>query len=70
MPRTGAQTGDLVFFGADKARVVNDALGALRIKVGQDLGLVGALVDPEDVVVVSPAPGHQVPSGGSDVDAA
>jgi len=40
MQRTGAQTGDLVFFGADKARVVNDALGALRLKVGQDLGLV------------------------------
>ena len=40
MQRTGAQTGDLVFFGADKARVVNDALGALRIRVGQDLGLV------------------------------
>ena len=40
MERTGAQTGDLVFFGADKARVVNDALGALRLKVGQDLGLV------------------------------
>jgi len=42
MDRTGAQTGDLVFFGADKARVVNDAIGALRIKVGQDLGLVEA----------------------------
>jgi aspartyl-tRNA synthetase len=40
MERTGAQTGDLVFFGADKARVVNDALGALRLKVGEDLGLV------------------------------
>jgi aspartyl-tRNA synthetase len=40
MERTGAQTGDLVFFGADKARVVNDALGALRLKVGQDLGMV------------------------------
>jgi aspartyl-tRNA synthetase len=40
MQRTGAQTGDLMFFGADKARVVNDALGALRIKVGQDLGMV------------------------------
>ncbi len=37
--RTGAQTGDLVFFGADKAKVVNDAIGALRLKVGQDLGL-------------------------------
>jgi aspartyl-tRNA synthetase len=42
MQRTGAQTGDLIFFGADKARVVNDALGALRLKVGQDLGLVAA----------------------------
>jgi aspartyl-tRNA synthetase len=40
MARTGAQTGDLVFFGADKAKVVNDALGALRLKVGQDLGMV------------------------------
>jgi aspartyl-tRNA synthetase len=38
--RTGAATGDLVFFGADKARVVNDALGALRLKVGQDLEMV------------------------------
>ena len=38
--RTGAKTGDLIFFGADKARVVNDALGALRVKVGQDRGLV------------------------------
>ncbi|UZD55680.1 aspartate--tRNA ligase [Caldimonas aquatica] len=34
MKRTGAQTGDLIFFGADKAKVVNDALGALRVKVG------------------------------------
>jgi aspartyl-tRNA synthetase len=40
LERTGAQTGDLVFFGADKAKVVNDALGALRLKVGQDLGMV------------------------------
>jgi aspartyl-tRNA synthetase len=40
MERTGAQTGDLVFFGADKAKVVNDALGALRLKVGEDLGLI------------------------------
>ncbi|WP_006787176.1 aspartate--tRNA ligase [Thiorhodospira sibirica] len=37
--RTQAQEGDLIFFGADKAHVVNDALGALRIKVGVDLGL-------------------------------
>jgi aspartyl-tRNA synthetase len=40
MEHTGARTGDLVFFGADTAKVVNDALGALRLKVGQDLGLV------------------------------
>jgi aspartyl-tRNA synthetase len=40
MERTGARTGDLIFFGADRAKVVNDALGALRLKVGQDRGLV------------------------------
>jgi aspartyl-tRNA synthetase len=40
LERTGAADGDLVFFGADRARVVNDALGALRLKVGHDLGLV------------------------------
>ena len=40
MQRTGAKTGDLIFFGADKARVVNDALGALRVKVGEDRGMV------------------------------
>ena len=32
--RTGAQNGDIIFFGADKAKVVNDAIGALRIKIG------------------------------------
>jgi aspartyl-tRNA synthetase len=40
MARTGAVAGDLVFFGADKAKVVNDALGALRDKLGADLGLL------------------------------
>ncbi|MDE2219606.1 MAG: aspartate--tRNA ligase [Gammaproteobacteria bacterium] len=40
LERTGAADGDLVFFGADRARVVNDALGALRLKVGHDLQLV------------------------------
>jgi len=40
LERTGAQDGDLIFFGADSAKVVNDALGALRLKVGQDLKLV------------------------------
>ncbi|HBQ90149.1 aspartate--tRNA ligase [Alcaligenes aquatilis] len=34
MERTGAQNGDLIFFGADKAKIVNDAIGALRIKIG------------------------------------
>ncbi len=40
MARTGAQNGDLVFFGADKARVVNESLGALRVRLGEDRGLV------------------------------
>ena len=40
LERTGAKTGDLIFFGADKANVVNDALGALRLRVGEDRGLV------------------------------
>jgi len=34
MRRTGARNGDLIFFGADKAKIVNDAIGALRVKVG------------------------------------
>jgi len=34
LARTGAQSGDLIFFGADKAKVVNDAIGALRVKIG------------------------------------
>ena len=34
LERTGAAAGDLIFFGADKARIVNDALGALRVKIG------------------------------------
>ena len=40
LTRTAAQSGDLIFFGADKANVVNDALGALRAKIGVDRGLV------------------------------
>ena len=39
MEATGARDGDLVFFGADKAKVVNDALGALRLKIGHERGL-------------------------------
>jgi aspartyl-tRNA synthetase len=38
--RTGAQNGDIVFFGADKGKVVNEALGALRVKVGHEKGHV------------------------------
>ena len=40
LERTGAQNGDLIFFGADKTKVVNDALGALRIKIGHEKGYV------------------------------
>ncbi len=40
LQRTGAVDGDLVFFGADRAKVVADALGALRLKIGHDLKLV------------------------------
>jgi aspartyl-tRNA synthetase len=42
LERTGAESGDLIFFGADKASVVNESLGALRLKIGQDRGLVEA----------------------------
>ncbi|MCB1886895.1 MAG: aspartate--tRNA ligase [Rhodocyclaceae bacterium] len=38
--RTGAASGDLIFFGADKAKVVNDALGALRSKIGHEKGFL------------------------------
>ena len=40
LERTGASDNDLVFFGADSAKVVTDALGALRLRIGQDLKLV------------------------------
>ncbi len=46
--RTGVQDGDLLFFGADKAKVVNDAIGALRVKVGHsDFGKARNLVQGE-----------------------
>jgi aspartyl-tRNA synthetase len=50
LERTGAANGDLVFFGADRAAVVNDALGALRVRLGHDLGLVAAGWQPLWVV--------------------
>jgi aspartyl-tRNA synthetase len=40
MQRVSAETGDLVFFGADKATIVNESLGALRVKLGHDLNIV------------------------------
>ena len=39
LTKTNAQTGDLIFFGADKTHIVNEAIGALRVKVGHDRGL-------------------------------
>jgi aspartyl-tRNA synthetase len=38
--RTGVVDGDLIFFGADRAGIVNDSLGALRVKLGHDLGML------------------------------
>jgi aspartyl-tRNA synthetase len=40
LAKTGAQNGDLIFFGADKATIVNEAMGALRVKLGHDLNLL------------------------------
>ncbi|HEX5310473.1 aspartate--tRNA ligase [Aquabacterium sp.] len=46
LERTGAKDGDLIFFGADKAKVVNDAIGALRLKVGHsDFGKKAGLFE-------------------------
>ncbi len=50
LERTKAGAGDLIFFGADKTKVVNDALGALRLQLGRDLGLVDAAWQPLWVV--------------------
>jgi len=48
LARTGAANGDLIFFGADKAKVVNDAIGALRVKVGHsEFGKARGLVQGE-----------------------
>ena len=50
LERTGAEDGDLIFFGADKARVVNESLGALRVKLGHDRGLMNQTWAPLWVV--------------------
>ena len=46
LDRTKAKSGDVIFFGADKSSVVGDALGALRDRLGRDLGLVGSAWRP------------------------
>ncbi len=48
--RTGIENGDLLFFGADRAGVVNESLGALRVKLGIDLGLLQGQWEPLWVV--------------------
>jgi aspartyl-tRNA synthetase len=48
--RTGIENGDLVFFGADKVRIVNESLGALRVKLGVDRGLLQGEWEPVWVV--------------------
>ena len=48
--RTGAESGDLIFFGADSTSVVNDALGALRLEVARDMKLVSGNWEPLWVV--------------------
>ncbi len=50
MARVGAEDGDIVFFGADKAKVVNEALGALRVKIGEDLDMLNGEWKPVWVV--------------------
>jgi aspartyl-tRNA synthetase len=46
LERSGAQNGDIIFFGADKAKIVNDAIGALRIKIGHsDFGKKNGLFE-------------------------
>ncbi len=48
LERTGARDGDLIFFGADKSQIVNDSLGALRVKVGHsEFGKARGLVEGE-----------------------
>lgn len=46
LSRVNAQTGDIVFFGADDAKVVNDSMGALRNELGKDLGLLEGSYKP------------------------
>jgi len=48
--RTGVENGDLIFFGADRTTIVNESLGALRVRLGQDLAMVAGDWEPVWVV--------------------
>jgi aspartyl-tRNA synthetase len=48
--RTAVENGDLVFFGADRATIVNESLGALRVRLGHDLGMIEGDWEPVWVV--------------------
>ncbi len=50
LEKTNAQTGDLIFFGADKTNIVNEAMGALRVKLGIDRGLIDGKWKPVWVI--------------------
>ena len=50
MSRTGVEDGDLIFFGADRASVVNESLGALRVRLGHDRGMIQGDWEPVWVV--------------------
>jgi aspartyl-tRNA synthetase len=79
LERTGAQTGDVIFFAADREKVVNDALGALRARVGTDRGLAESGWKPpvgrrfpdvrirrrKEVLGRAPSPVHSRPRTGT-----
>jgi aspartyl-tRNA synthetase len=50
LSKTNAQTGDLIFFGADKTTIVNESMGALRVKLGLDRGLINGKWKPVWVI--------------------
>jgi aspartyl-tRNA synthetase len=64
LERTGARDGDLIFFGADKAKVVNESLGALRVKLGEDLQLAEGTWRPLWVVDFRCSSGTRMPTAG------